>query len=247
MGISARKLAAASLIAVTACNQTTPRKSAGKPPKDGGWSVQPFQIPASSTALDTCVGVPEPATVVRIVIPKNLTTTDKTQWVRYKKYSRATPTPTPTPTPSATPALDDEVEWKSSSQNTSSNPDYQTNPFHLDLTTLPVLKDEWVKVRVFLKDKAYRFFDHSDSPIWGIAYDKGAPFSRWFCQKDHDDALSRSKNDKHSVLTFYLQRVKGGGEASVNFVIEADPTKGSGATGGYKTPILIDPKIQNDG
>lgn len=196
-------------------------------------------VSESSLGFATCAaGAPEPKTVVRIAIPKNFSTTDRKRHVRH----RSTRQPE---------TGDDEALFDNSAPNAGATPDFQTNPFHMEIGSIkgPEVDPAYVKVKVILRNKAYKFYeDASRTPaILGVVYEQGKPGADLFCQKGRADAFTRSRNGKKNVLTFYVLRQKEFPSASINLIVVADCEKPTDTTGGCDTPILIDPKIRNNG
>lgn len=193
-----------------------------------------FLLPSSLQPLTGCTFNGEPATVVRIVIPRDFIAADKNTQVRQKVDTGLV-------------GEDDEDAWDASPKNRKldTTTDYTENPYSLDLRTTGVASGEWVKIKVILKNKAYRFYDHAGvSAIRGVAADSTLN-GDWLCQKRK--AFDETDKNKLNVLIFYAKRRPGVYEGLVNYIIEPDNKNGSGATGGYDTRIIIDPRIRNEG
>ena len=67
---------------------------------------------------------------------------------------------------------DDDARYDASQENTTNDPEYQNNPFNIDLTTITgrndKIKGKFVKVRVIAKDTRYKFYEFNDRRV--IAY-----------------------------------------------------------------------------
>lgn len=218
-----------------------PARSGGVPPQgtDADSSGPPQFVSQDSLGFPTCdAGVPDPRTVIRIAIPKNLSTTDRKRHVRQRSTRRPE-------------TGDDEALFEQSDPNEGTTEEFRTNPFHMEIGSIKGADADpaYVKVRVILRNKAYKFYeDATRTPaVLGVVYERGQPGGDLFCQKGRTDSFTRTRNGKKNVLTFYIKRRQAFPPAPINLIIVADPDPASGATGGFDTPILIDPKIRNDG
>jgi hypothetical protein len=144
--------------------------------------------------------------------------------------------------------------------NDGSTQEYKTNPLHIDISTLSKIaipNDRWIMVRVLLEDRDLKFLDVSDEPtphdptfddLHGINYSKLLGTISWICQPpvnvlDPKKGPIADNLKNKSILTFFIKR-GANTELPINFVIIP---RDSSVSVGAQTPILIDPKIYNDG
>ena len=156
--------------------------------------------------------------------------------VKYKTYAIGVPTE----------ELDDE-DVKGQKENDGETDEFKKNPFHVDLDTLDATADPvWIKVKVVLRNENLEFQDVPRADplrrIRGVALEKDDPHEDWFCQKP-GTSIILNRNDR-SVLTYYVRHrwTSHLGPASINLHIVARATKT-----GRETPIIIDPRIKNEG
>lgn len=235
----------ASLSVLGGCERTPTGSPAQLGKEPAAPSTRLVSIPTSLTGFETCSNVTA-KTVVRIAIPANLSNIVTTK--RLVRYSSVATTG------------DDEEIFDNRRKSTvepgdAKDAEYQDNAFHLTVANVPPVTGEThLQVRVILRNPNFKFLSRPGriNQIQGVAYEDGMPGAGWLCQlADPISTLpavpasgGSDAKPARQVLTFFVKR--GGGEtAAINFLIGAN--KGGGATGGEETPILIDPKIKNNG
>jgi hypothetical protein len=129
----------------------------------------------------------------------------------------------------------------------SDNTNYQNNPFHIDLTNYGKSSDgKWFELRIILPDNTYNFYETKSTDvapnIHGVAYGVGkVDHSMDFCT-DGRIHKSTEAGFKYSTAVFYVQQhdgTKGTYENGYNILIMP--------SGLSDTPIIIDPKVENNG
>ena len=110
------------------------------------------------------------------------------------------------------------------------------DPFHIDLTKLTSIyaTGKYVKIRVISRDNYFRFY--RDGMIDGVARGNLAP----------DEALCGAESSGASERAFYvmLSPDQGNGKKASTYAIGLQPANPIEPT---ETPILIDPKVENNG
>lgn len=196
-------------------------------------------IPSTLVGLETCPSGLNPRTVVRIRIPADFDITQPPRRVRHKSYQN----------PPA--GEDDEGQWNGSKVNNGRTPEFGNNPFHVDIGTIlpsdadPHVDISWVKVRVVLRNENFTFFKDpvgTQGRILGVAYEEGNALAKdWLCQSSTEADVIHENNNERNVLVFFVKRSGTGGEIPINFVVVPE------GPWGVDTPILLDPKVRNNG
>lgn len=227
---------------------SAPPVAAQKAPARPGASSPEMPFIATGTAgFRTC----EPAdrvdtstTTIRIKIPKGFETVGNGRQVRVKSGA------------GAADERDEEDGWSKGYEVPGGSAEFNRNAFHVDLGELKnagdpdsgVLDRAVVKVRIVLADKDYKFLETRVNGEWirGVAYPKeDTDAARWFCQKPTGYITRTGKPTREkSVLTFFIIREKRTRPVSINLLIAADLPNSSE---GQETPIILDPKVRNDG
>lgn len=205
----------------------------------------PMPTPCNGAGADN----PGTGTVVRVVIPEDFSwiTPDPKDATGGRRVWHRTKEP-------ASENENDDLALKSSQPNDppspgASDPEFHQNPFHIDIRAVPK-GDEWVMVRVILvhKDPANPVLIFGKTPpLPGPSGMQGMIFSEkisWICQPTNAIEDKNGYNPKYSVLKFYVHRINKE-QAGINIVVV--PNGATIPSFGQQTPILIDPKIYNDG
>jgi hypothetical protein len=202
-------------------------------------------ISEDSSGFPGCGGnsPPTPKLTVRVLIPNGFLPVNGMRYVRYQD-----------PNMPLNPAITDEYEKWAASNTTNDGGDgatgeFNNNPFHINMDTLPKFSSQpyYIQVKVIAQDPNFTYYvDGNASPtIFGIVYEQKNGHKTWFCQHPKD-AVGKSGSRNLNVMTYYV-KYKANNEkpASVNMVLVPDD-----AVSGIKarqTPILVDPKIKNNG
>lgn len=236
-----RTLALLSVVLLTSCeHQQTADVARVTQAKQPLRKVGPLSVPPSLTGLELCSNqFPHRMvvkTVARILIPANLTEmADREIRVRYA---------------ASTVTGDDEDIYLNHSTpldlTNIKDSRFAENPFHLETSSISLLNDEThLEVHVILQSEKLKFLVDAGGhklPIQGIAYQDGQGGKDWLCQQAHP--ITSPQQAGKSIMTFFVRRQSPGSpnEASINFLIGTRDSKW-----GAETPILIDPRIKNDG
>jgi hypothetical protein len=171
------------------------------------------------------------AWVVRVVIPESFNITKLSRDIRYEPND---------PNGTDDQEDDDEGRYSVSRENTTNDPEYQSNPFNIDLTPIAVRNDKksrmYVKIRLIMKDERYKFYQFGGRHAIAYGNDEGRDMFCW-------DSIKQNKSGK-SVAIFYVRLGEGAefdASGLYNFALEAkDPAT-------VPAMIVVDPKVKNSG
>ena len=221
------------LLCTTACNGESGGNTIGggrSEPRRTGPGL-PFVGPGAK--LEICPDQnPQFETVIRIMIPKSLLDPDPSKPWRFVKHHKK-----------SNPA--------NSKPNKSKYAEFQRNPLHVDAESVadenPTDKSKYFKVEVFSENNNLVFFESPLTSAIGIErqiddQDGKGPdiYANILCQiKDHKPNSAKPK----PLLEFFINRQVGKGTSvPVNLMVVGKKDRL-----GAETPIIIDPKIKNDG